>query len=79
MKKVKTRSWNAADYLKTDADIDACLEAVLDDGDSKLVAAALGDIARAKGMTRVAADIGCNRESLCKALSSTAIRSSSRC
>ena len=69
MRKVRTRPWDAADYLKTDADIDAYLEAALEDGDPQLIAAALGDIAKARGMTKVAADIGCSRESLYKALS----------
>ena len=69
MEKVRTRPWDAADYLKTDADIDAYLEAALEDGNPQLITAALGDIARAKGMTQVAADIGCSRESLYKALS----------
>ena len=69
MEKVRTRPWDATDYLKTDADIDAYLEAALEDGDPQLITAALGDIAKAKGMTKVAADIGCSRESLYKALS----------
>ena len=69
MRKVRTRPWDAADYLKTDADIDDYLEAALEDGDPQLIAAALGDIAKARGMTKVAADIGCSRESLYKALS----------
>lgn len=69
MRKVQTRPWDAADCLKTDADIDAYLEAVLEDGDPQLITAALGDIARARGMTKVAAEIGCSRESLYKALS----------
>ena len=47
----------------------AYLEAALEDGDPALVAAALGDIARAKGMTQVAKDAGLGRESLYKALS----------
>ena len=47
----------------------AYLEAALEDGDPTLVAAALGDIARAKGMTQVARDAGLGRESLYKALS----------
>jgi probable addiction module antidote protein len=46
------------------------LEAALEDGDPALVAAALGDIAKAKGMTDVAEDAGLGRESLYKALSS---------
>jgi probable addiction module antidote protein len=69
MGKTKTIPWDAADHLKTDEDIAHYLEAVLDDGDPALVAAALGDIARAKGMSQVARDAGLGRESLYKALS----------
>jgi len=47
----------------------AYLEAVLEDGDPALVAAALGDIARAKGMAMIARETGLGRESLYKALS----------
>ena len=50
-------------------DIVAYLEAALDEGDPALIAAALGDLARAKGMTIVAADAGLGRESLYQALS----------
>jgi probable addiction module antidote protein len=48
----------------------AYLNAALSDGDPSLVAAALGDIARAKGMTGVARKAGLGRESLYKSLSS---------
>ena len=47
----------------------AYLEAALEEGEPALVAAALGDIARAKGMTQVAREAGLGRESLYKALS----------
>jgi len=67
--KIKTTKWDAAEHLKTDEDIAAYLEAVLEDGDSALVAAALGDIARAKGMSKLAKKAGLGRESLYKALS----------
>ena len=67
--KLKTVPWDAADYLKTDADIANYLEAAFEDGDSSLVAAALGDVARAKGMSQVAQTAGLGRESLYKALS----------
>ena len=67
--KMKTLPWDAADYLKTDADVAHYLEAVFEDGDPALVASALGDVARAKGMTRVAQAAGLGRESLYKALS----------
>ena len=69
MAKTVTTPWDPADHLKTDEDMAAYLEAALEEGDPALVAAALGDIARAKGMTQVARDVGLGRESLYKALS----------
>src|SRR5258708_78794 len=67
--KTKTIPWDAAEYLKTDADIADYLEAAFEDGDPALVAAALGDVARAKGMSQIAQTAGLGRESLYKALS----------
>lgn len=67
--RTKTRPWDAAKHLGTKADMAAYLEAALEDGDPALVAAALGDIARAKGMSEVARQAGLGRESLYKALS----------
>lgn len=69
MAKTKIKSWDLVDHLKTDEDIAHYLEAVFEDGDPALVAAALGDVARAKGMSQVARDAGLGRESLYKALS----------
>ena len=69
MAKTETIPWDAADYLKTDEDIAYYLEAVFEDGDPALIAAALGDVARAKGMSQVAQAAGLGRESLYKALS----------
>ena len=69
MAKTTTTPWDPADHLKTEEDIVAYLEAALEEADPALVAAALGDIARAKGMTQVARDAGLGRESLYKALS----------
>ena len=68
-KKIKTRPWDVVEHLETEEDITAYLEAVLDDGDPNLVSAALGDIARARGMTEIAREAGLGRESLYKALS----------
>jgi probable addiction module antidote protein len=65
----KIKIWDAAQYLETEEDMAAYLEAVLEENDSALVAAALGDIARAKGMTQIARKAGLGRESLYKALS----------
>jgi probable addiction module antidote protein len=69
MTKSKTRVWDPAEHLVTEEDMAAYLEAALQEGDSALIAAALGDIARAKGMSQIARDAGLGRESLYKALS----------
>ena len=71
MTKITTTVWDPAAHLRTAADVAAYLEAALQDGDPQLVAAALGDIARAKGMSQVARDAGLGRESLYKSLSSS--------
>ena len=69
MARPRTRTWDAAEHLRSRDEMAAYLEAALDDGDAALVAAALGDIARASGMTAIARDTGLGRESLYKALS----------
>ncbi len=71
MTQTTTTIWDPADHLTTADDVAAYLEAALQDGDPQLVAAALGDIARAKGMSQVARDTGLGRESLYKSLSSS--------
>jgi probable addiction module antidote protein len=70
MTKVKTRPYDAANYLKTERQMTRYLQLALDDGSPALVADALGAIARAKGMAGVAQKAGLGRESLYKALSS---------
>lgn len=69
MRRTATTPWDPAEHLRTEEDMVAYLEAALEEGEPTLVAAALGDIARAKGMTQVARDAGLGRESLYKALS----------
>ena len=69
MTKTVTSVWDPVEHLQTEDDMAAYLEAAFEDGDPKLVAAVLGDIARAKGMTRIARKAGLGRESLYKALS----------
>ena len=69
MNKVTTYLWDAAEHLETQEDMAAYLEAALEDGDPNLVVAALGDIARSKGITTIARETGLGRESLYKALS----------
>lgn len=68
-RKPKITPWDAVDYLRTEEDMAAYLEAAIEDGDPALIAAAIGDIARARGMTKIAQKTGLGRESLYKALS----------
>ena len=70
-KRTTTMRYDVSEHLRTPAEMAAFLEACFEDanGDSALIAKALGDIARAKGMTQVARDAGVSRESLYKALS----------
>lgn len=67
----KATKWDVSEYLETEADIAAYLNAALEDGDTSVIAAALGDIARAKGMTQLSEETGITRDGLCKALSPT--------
>lgn len=71
MKKTETTRYDVAEHLRTPAEMTAYLEACLEEAgdDAAFIAKALGDIARAKGMTQVARDAGLSRESLYKALS----------
>jgi probable addiction module antidote protein len=58
MTKTTTTLWDPATQLSTIEDVAAYLEAALQDGDPQLVAAALGDIARAKGISQIAREAG---------------------
>ena len=69
MGKTRTRPWDVAEHLETKEDMAAYLEAALEDGDPALAAAALGDIARSRGMAQIARETGLGRESLYRALS----------
>ena len=61
-------AFDIVEYLDDDQAIANYLTAVLEDGDAALLAAALGDIARARGMTDIAKSAGITREALYKAL-----------
>ena len=70
-KKIKVselHEFDAAEYLNSDEDVAAYLTTILDENDPALLAAAIGDIARARGMSQVARDSGIAREALYKAL-----------
>ena len=68
---LKLRKWDSAEHLKSPDDMAAYLEACMEEAgdDAAFIAKALGNIARAKGMTQLAKDTGMGRESLYKALS----------
>ena len=69
--KVKTFSYDVAEQLRTPEEMAAYRDAWLTEApdDAAGIARALGDIARARGMSQVARDAGLSRESLYKALS----------
>ena len=66
--KPKTTPFDATRYLVDNEAVAAYLSDMMEDGDSSVLAAALGDIARARGMTQIAQDAGIGREALYKAL-----------
>ena len=68
-RKAQKTKWDVVDYLKTDEDMADYLEAAMEDGHPAVIATAIGNIARAKGMTQVARKAGIGRVSLYKALS----------
>ena len=62
---LETLPWDPADHLKTAEDVREYLE--VEDGDPALIAAALGDVARARGMTEIAREASISREAMYKA------------
>ena len=67
---LQTFPWDVTEHLDSEEAIAAYLDAVFEDGDPKLIAAAIGDVARARGMSEIAEKSGLSRESLYQALSS---------
>lgn len=65
---VTTTRWDVTEHLDSEEAIAAYLDAVIEDGDPQLIKAAIGDVARARGMTEVAAKAGITRAGLYKAL-----------
>ncbi len=70
MTKTETTRYDVAEHLRTPEEMAAYLEACIEeaDGDAAFIAKALGDIARARGMSQIARDAGLSKESLSKAL-----------
>jgi probable addiction module antidote protein len=71
MAKTIPTKYDVSEHLRTPEEMAAYLEACIEEakGDASFIAKALGDIARAKGMSQVARDAGLSRESLYRALS----------
>ena len=68
---LETRPWDSAEHLRTQEDVIRYLEACLEEAgdDSAFIAHALGVVARARGMTQLAREVGMTREGFYKALS----------
>jgi len=69
MKPVKTTVWDPAKYLETDEQVAIYLEDICKSGDPELIVTAIGDVARARGMSKIADETNRGRESLYKSLS----------
>ena len=67
----QSTKWDAADYLDSEEMITEYLNSALEDGDPAILSAALGDIARARGMSQLSRETGVTRDGLYKALSPT--------
>ena len=67
----KSVEWDMAKHLDSEEMVTEYLNAALEDGDPAVISAALGDIARARGMTQLSRETGISRDGLYKALSAT--------
>src|SRR5438046_8008969 len=67
--KLKTKKYDVANYLDIEEMIVVYLDAAFESGDTSRIAEALGDVARARGMTKIAKATGLAREQLYKTLS----------
>jgi probable addiction module antidote protein len=65
--KVTFARWDAAGYLETEEDIVAYLDCALEENDAEFLLSAIGDIARSKGMTKLARELQMDRKGLYKA------------
>jgi probable addiction module antidote protein len=65
---IKITNLDVSEYLDSEESIAAYLSAIIDEGDPQLLLAAISDVAKARGMAKIASDSGLGRESLYKAL-----------
>ena len=71
MKKQAFTAFDAADYLKKEADIAAYLAAANEDDDPQVLVAAMGDVIRARNVSKIAREAGLTREGVYKAFSAS--------
>ncbi len=71
--KITTKKWDASEYLNSPEMIHAYLKAAFDDGDSELLMVAIGNVAKAKGMSDIAKETNLSRQNLYKAFSSNGL------
>ena len=69
MRAKKATKFDIAEYLEDDEMITEYLNAILEEGDSTDIISALGHVAKAQGMSKIAEETGLSRPSLYKALS----------
>jgi len=64
MAKLRTTKWDASEYLKSEEDVANYMAAAFEDGNPDLIALAIGNVAKARGMTEIARKAGVSRENL---------------
>jgi probable addiction module antidote protein len=69
---LKLNDFDPARYLETEEDVAEYLNSMMEEGNTELLIAALGDVARARGMSEIARASGLTREALYRALKSDA-------
>ena len=70
--KITTKKWDASEHLDSPEMIREYLKAAYEDGNSQLLIAAIGNVAKAQGMTEIARKTNLSRQNLYKALSPNA-------
>ena len=65
---IKITNLDVSEYLDTEESIASYLSSIIEEGDPRLLLAAISDVAKARGMAKIASDSGLGRESLYKAL-----------
>jgi probable addiction module antidote protein len=69
MEKITVSDWHLADEIETREDVIGILEAALEEEDTEFLFEVIGDIARSKGIAKIATELNLNRESLYRSLS----------